>query len=167
MLAPVSRAPIKQVTSEATSVQAPGGLIAATVAGNATERLTSLALLGPWLATVAVNAVVPPTMVQNGNSVAEEVGLSVALPVGTTGISGPNGCVADGPQITCALGTLQSGQSVSVDIHAVAPFRRNLTAFASVTSAASDSNTSNNVGSNTAQVRPRPFTRPGMPLRNP
>jgi len=101
-----------------------------------------------------------------GAASAANVNLSTAfsVPVSVVSAIASQGACTGTVVISCNLGTMDASSSVTVTLQVRAPFKRSITATSLLTSDASDSNPNNNIASSTAQVRPRPFVRPGLRL---
>ena len=82
----------------------------------------------------------------------------------------PTGCAKDQGVVLCPfpVTVLADGDSTSLNITVVPTFGRVMRVFTTVTSQyEADSNANNDQATAAVQVRPRPFTRPGMPLQIP
>jgi len=103
-----------------------------------------------------------------GGSSAGNVNLYFTFSSRVSFVSGTAGCASTNLNIVCNLGTVASGQTKPVTITLAPSFARSVTATATVlSSTTTDTVPGNDTASATAQVRPRPFTRPSQGLRIP
>jgi hypothetical protein len=79
----------------------------------------------------------------------------------------PAGCTPHELEMVCSF-TVVNGNPTILQFPITAPFVRDITVTATVSSpATSDGTPGDNVATDTVPVRPRPFTRPGLPVRIP
>lgn len=96
------------------------------------------------------------SVTNNGPSPASGVVLTDTLPPGAVFVSASDGCNQSGAVVTCALGTLASGATTTVQIVVYSLSTGDLTNSVSVTSPTSDPASSNNGATSTVIVVPAP-----------
>ena len=114
---------------------------AGAVALNWSLNAAASANLSLTLATVAAEAGTTTHLVRVSNAgpqTATGVVVTIALPAGTSYLSGTAGCAASAAQVVCAIGTLAAGTSAEVLIALAGPDEGSITLGAVVTSEVAD-----------------------------
>lgn len=106
----------------------------------------------PITATVGSTLVYTLTVVNNGPDDANSVVVTDTLPLSMTYVSDDSGCANNSGVVTCALGTVTNGQSVVIEITAMASAEGTAVNTATVTSALIDDVPANNTATATTLV---------------
>ena len=101
--------------------------------------------------------------VVNGGAAPANPTLLITFSEAVTVVSAP-GCASSGNDVTC---TLSATFPQDIVITVIVPFSRTVTATAFVSSGSADTDPVDNSNSDTVQVRPRPFSRNGLPSKLP
>ena len=101
--------------------------------------------------------------VVNGGAAPANPTLLITFSEAVTVVSAP-GCASSGNDVTC---TLSANFPQDIVITVIAPFSRTVTATAFVSSGSADTDPADNSTPDTVQVRPRPFSRDGLPPKLP
>jgi hypothetical protein len=96
----------------------------------------------------------------SGDTESANLLLTFSPPV-TLGIL-PGSCLASNGQVSCSFSSV-NGTPATFQIPLTVPFSRSVAVQAFVSSSANDSAPGNNTAVDTVQVRPRPFSRIGLP----